>query len=231
MLRYSARKKVKLSTLLIVAGAILLLGSFGPLIKDELWFYIKELKNQEYRLNAEGGEEDSIFGRFLSSSMINIVPVDTEFSIVIERIGVNAPIIADVSVSDEKAYKEALKHGIAHAGVSEYPSKNAGNVYLFAHASLNFFDLGGYASVFNLLRKLNYGDKVHVFYKGDDYVYEVTNKEVVKGWDIRPLARPVLEPVLTLQTCDPPGTTINRYVVTAVLKEVIEKNSEPVFED
>jgi len=49
------------------------------------------------------------------------------------------------------------------------------------------------------------------------------NKEAMKGWNTQPLSRPVLEPVLTLQTCDPPGTTINRYVVTAVLKDVVYK--------
>ncbi len=223
MLNPFKKKTLKISSLLIVIGVLFLGISFGPLIKDELWFYLKELKNQEYKLNAEGGVEDSIFGRFLSSELISIKPVDTEFSIVIERIGVNAPIIADVSVIDPKAYEEALKHGIAHASTSSYPSRDPGNVYLFAHASLNFFDLGGYASVFNLLRKLNYGDRIHVFYEGDQYIYEVTNKEVLKGWETSPLLRPVLEPVLTLQTCDPPGTTINRFVVTAVLKEVVEK--------
>ena len=223
MLTPQHHKFIKLSNVLIALGALFLIVSFGPLIKDEIWFYVKEMRNQEYKINAEGGEKDSVFARFLSSDPISITPVDTDFSIVIERIGVNAPIIADVSVIDEKAYREALKHGIAHASASQYPSKEPGNVYLFAHASLNFFDLGGYASVFNLLRKLNYGDKVHVFYEGDDYIYEVMNKEVAKGWNPQPLLRPVIESVLTLQTCDPPGTTINRYVVTAVLKDVVYK--------
>ena len=51
-------------------------------------------------------------------------------------------------------------------------------------------------------------------------MYEVVNKEIVKGWNTNPLTRPTIEPILTLQTCDPPGTTINRYVVTAKLVEV-----------
>jgi sortase A len=221
MLTTEHRKPKKLAGVLIALGIVFLAVSFGPLVKDEIWFYLKELRNQEYSVDAVEGEEDSVFARFLSSNPVRIVPVDTEFSLVIERLGVNSPIIADVSVLDEKSYREALKHGVAHASVSDYPSKEAGNVYLFAHASLNFFDLGGYATVFNLLRKLNYGDKIHVFYKGDDYIYEVTNKEVLRGWDLNPLTRPVIAPILTLQTCDPPGTTINRFVATAVLKEVV----------
>ena len=53
-----------------------------------------------------------------------------------------------------------------------------------------------------------------------DFVYRVVNVERYKGWEVYPLTRPVLEPLLTLQTCDPPGTTLNRLVVTAKLQEV-----------
>jgi len=101
--------------------------------------------------------------------------------------------------------------------VSDYPSEKPGNVYLFAHASIDFWRLGRYATVFNLLRKMEKGDKVHVFYKGDDYIYEVINKEVQKGFNTFPLTRTTIEPILTLQTCDPPGTTLNRLIVTAKL--------------
>ena len=84
--------------------------------------------------------------------------------------------------------------------------------------------MGKYSTVFNLLRKLNLGDKIHVFYKNKMYVYEVVNKETVAGWDTKPLVRKTIEPVLTLQTCDPPGTTLNRFVVTAKLVEVADPN-------
>lgn len=166
------------------------------------------------------GQKDSVFARYLSSKPIHIQPVSRDFGIVIEKIGVNAPIVPDVPVYDEKAYNEALKTGVAHASSSDYPSREPGNVYLFAHSSINFWELGKYAQVFNLLRKLEFGDKVHIFYKDRDYVYRVVNKEISKGFDTYALTRPVIEPLLTLQTCDPPGTTLNRLVVTAKLIEV-----------
>lgn len=216
---YRRKKLLSFTNILIFLGLFFIFLSFGPLIKDEIWFYIMELRNQKFSLE-EGEVVNSPFGRLLTSTPIRIEPVNTDFSIVIERIGVNAPVVKDVSVANEDAYTEALKNGIAHALVSDYPSENAGNVYLFAHASLNFFELGRYSTVFNLLRKLNYGDKVNIFYEGDRYIYEVAHKEVVKGWDLRPLNRPTIEPLLTLQTCDPPGTTLNRFVVTAKLVEV-----------
>ena len=64
---------------------------------------------------------------------------------------------------------------------------------------------------------------MNIFYQGDRYVYKVVNREVVKGWNTTSITRSVIEPILTLQTCDPPGTTINRLVVTAKLLEKIEK--------
>ena len=217
-----------LPNLLVVGGILLVVLSFGPLLKDELWFYLKEFKNQEYFLAEALGEdsdsiEDSVFARFLSSRPISIEPVNKDFSIVIEKIGVNAPVVKGVAVTDKKDYTEALKKGVAHAYVSATPSRESGNVYLFAHASLNFWQLGRYATTFNLLRKLSFGDRVYVFHDQKTYVYEVIHKEVVKGWNTYPITRPTIEPILTLQTCDPPGTTLNRLVVTSKLKEVLEE--------
>jgi LPXTG-site transpeptidase (sortase) family protein len=208
---------------LLGLGVLFVLISFGPVVVDEAWFYFKEFKSQDISLEKnEAGVEDSVFARFLSTKPINIEPVNKDFSIVIEKLGVNAPIVADVPVYDEEVYIESLKDGVAHASISPYPSDEPGNVYLFAHASLDFWRLGKYSHVFNLLRKLEIGDRIHVFYKGDDYVYEVVAEESVVGWDTRPLQKTVIEPILTLQTCDPPGTTLNRYVITAKLLEIKE---------
>lgn len=213
-----------LPNILILLGIVLLTLAYGPIIKDEIWFKLKEARAQKYILNDPNAQSESIFAKYLSSAPVSIKPVNTDFSIIIERIDVNAPIVADVSVTDERAYSEALKSGVAHASTSDYPSTNAGNVYLFAHASINFWEAGRYASVFNLLRKLDLRDKVHIFFRGDDYTYAVVNKEFLSGWNTYPLTRPVIEPTLTLQTCDPPGTTINRLVVTAKLVELNGKS-------
>lgn len=219
------RKIFNVPNLLILTGVVFLLLSFGPLVVQEAWYFLKEARDQKYSLGTaeSGGAEDSVFSRFLTSTPVKMKPANEDFSIVIEKIGVASPIVADVSVTDEDKYKDALKTGIAHAISSDYPTTSPSNVYLFAHASLNFWDLGKYATVFNLLRKLDLGDEVNIFYQGDRYIYEVVNKEVVKGWNTNSITRSVIEPILTLQTCDPPGTTINRLVVTAKLVEKVEK--------
>jgi len=211
-----------IGNLLILAGLGLLVMAYGPIIYDEAWYWLKVQKNQEISLDLPQGVgvQDSAFARLLSYKPIQLNPVDENFGIVIEKIGVNAPVKPDVSVTDEDSYNEALKLGVAHAVTSDYPSEDAGNVYLFAHSAINFWDLGKYAKVFNLLRKLEVGDEVHVFYRGQDFTYQVVTTEVYKGWNTYPLTRTTIEPLLTLQTCDPPGTTLNRLVVTAKLVSV-----------
>lgn len=202
--------------LLVGAGLLLILLAVIPYLRDEAWYMLEQAKGQQFVLSGSG-QKDSVFARYLTSSPILLTPVNTEFSLVIEKIGVNAPVVADVAVTDESAYNQALEFGVAHAGTSSYPSREPGNVYLFAHTSLDFWKVGKYAQVFNLLRKLEIGDTVHVFYQGEDFAYRVVNREVYRGFNTYALTRPVLEPLLTLQTCDPPGTTLNRLVVTAKL--------------
>jgi len=215
----------RFANLLVVIGFIFVALSLGPLFTQELLFQLKELKGQKFVLKSSANSnkkaiKDSPFARLISTRPINLEPKDPNFGLVIERLGINVPVIKDVSVSNEDEYAEALKRGVAHAIVSDYPSEDPGNVYIFAHASLNFWKLGKYATIFNLLRHLEVGDTIHVFYEGSDFVYKVINSEKYKGFNTYPITRPVLEPLLTLQTCDPPGTTLNRLVVTAKLVEV-----------
>jgi len=207
------------ANLLVIGGLTILGMTYIPIITSEVWYQLKTYKKQEYSLNPQNGQNSSVFARYLSKAPVSIYPVNKDFSIVIEKIDVNAPIVANVSVSNEDSYNDALKEGVAHAVGTALPGEN-GNVYLFAHSSVNFFQLGKYATTFNLLRKLTMDDKVHLFYKGKDYTYQVIGKEVVEGWNLTHLTKTTLEPVLTLQTCDPPGTTFNRLVVTARLLSV-----------
>jgi sortase A len=90
-------------------------------------------------------------------------------------------------------------------------------MFLFAHSSLNFWQLGPYATVFNLLNKIEVGDNITMVYKGRPYVYRVFSTEVVAGWNTKPFDDNYTVPVITLVTCDPPGSTQNRRVVKAKL--------------
>lgn len=196
----------------LIIGAILLLGvTLWPIIESEFGYRITESRK------AESGEPISLFGRLLGPSPSPFDAADQDFSIVIEKIGLNAPIKQNVDVVNKDEYFQALKNGVAHAKGTALPEDPRGNVYLFAHSDISFWERTKYSSAFNLLRKLDIGDRVHIIYKGKDYIYEVINREILKGFNTYPLTRRVIEPILTLQTCDPPGTSLNRLVVTAKL--------------
>lgn len=217
------------ANLLIIFGFIFIVIGFGPVVYDNVTYYIQKDLGQTYILSLFDDKGDvviakpeSVFGGLLKSRQISLSPANLDFSIAIEKIGLTAPVVANVSVNDDKKYMASLKNGIAHAVSSEYPSEFAGNTYLFAHSSFDFRLLGKYARSFNLLDKLIVGDKINIFYKGKDYLYSVTNSEILPGWNTRPLDRKVVSPVLTLQSCYPPGTTFNRIVITAELIDVRE---------
>lgn len=226
MLAYLTCKKKILSAVLLLVGLVLFIYAFGATIWGELSYISVRLLNKQYVIDTEATSKSpsiSVFGELISKgSPLRLVPVNDDFALVIEKIGLNVPVELGILVTDSDAYNNALRHGVAHALVSDIPSSEPGNVYLFAHSSLNFFSLGKYATAFNLIRKLENGDSVNVFFKGKRFEYSVVNKEIYPGWNTYPLTRKVIEPLLTLQTCDPPGTTLNRLVVTAKLKRVYE---------
>ncbi len=219
---FCVANKLKNPKLIIILGIILMCLAFLPYVYADIRYDVLQILHRKYVLSDKTTSKESVFAHLLQPQNIAIKPVNKDFSIIIEKIGVNAPIVLGVSVTDEAKYTVALKHGVAHAIVSDLPSTDPGNVYLFAHTSFNFWSLGKYATTFNLLRKLNIGDQVNIYYRGNRYIYDVVNKEVMPGWNTYPLTRSVVEPILTLQTCDPPGTTLNRLVVTAKLRNVIE---------
>ncbi len=163
-------------------------------------------------------EQENPDGRVLNISPYEAI--NPEFSIIIPKIDVNAPIVSNVSMANEKEYMNALRQGVAHARGTSMPGET-GNIFLFAHSSINFWQLGPYATVFNLLNKLEKGDVIVIAYQGVYYEYAFTDMTVVPGWDTSPFDVEYDDSVITLITCDPPGTTLNRRVVKARLLNTI----------
>jgi sortase A len=143
-----------------------------------------------------------------------ILPPNMDFSIVIPKIEASAPVVAAVDPYNEKEFLSALRNGVAHAKGTSYPGSE-GNVYIFAHSTDAFYNVGRYNAVFYLIGKLEKGDEIDIYYKGQLYSYEVFDKKVVPPSAIEYLNKVKGEERLTLQTCYPPGTTINRLIVLA----------------
>ena len=90
-----------------------------------------------------------------------------------------------------------------------------GNIYLFAHSTDAFWNVGRYNAVFYLLKELSNGDEIDVFYNGVRHKYIVYNKSIADPSEVRYLTEVVPYEKLTLQTCWPPGTTLKRLLVFA----------------
>ncbi len=192
------------SSILIFVGLSILLLIFWPVIKVELKYNFDQISHIKYVIS---GEQLNTFER-------PITPVNTDFSIIIPKIDAVAPIVANIDPNDPKIYLPALREGVAHAEGTALPG-GSGNVYLFAHSTDAFYNVGKYNAVFYLLGKLSKGDEVFVYYQGEEIKYVVDQVKVVSPTDIQYLAGDSDKNTLTLQTCYPPGTTIDRLVVIA----------------
>ncbi len=151
------------------------------------------------------------FSRF-RPQVQTLTPVNQEFAIVIPKIGANAPIIPNVNPSDYNEYIQALSRGVAHAKDTAVPSTK-GKIFLFAHSTDNFWNVGRYNAVFYLLKELEPGDEVDLFFNSKKYIYTVFEKKIVDALDVDYLKAKEEEEILILQTCWPPGTTWKRLLV------------------
>jgi sortase A len=144
-----------------------------------------------------------------------LYPEDPNFSIVVPKIGANARIISNVDASDEKIYLDALNKGVAQVMGTAFPGEGR-HIFLFAHSTDYFWNVGTYNAIFYLLNKLEPKDEVNLFYKGQRYVYKVVDKKIVDPSQVEYLTRKTNREFLTLQTCWPTGTTLKRLLVFAV---------------
>lgn len=188
-----SKKLQIIGNLLILAGLFILVFTFWPVAKQE----VKYETNKIFNIKPK-----------------DLTPPNTDFSIIIPKIAAVAPVVDNVDSQDAKSYLPALYRGVAHAKGTAYPGQ-IGNTYLFAHSTDAFYNVGRYNAVFYLIGKLENGDEVDVWYKGQKIKYEVYEKKVVEANANQYLGSVGPGSTLTLQTCYPPGTTIKRLVVIA----------------
>lgn len=205
-------------------GIVFTAFQFGPVIQTEFGFRKDQLfgiKRQVAPLiiTSSGRIEESGalgFGDLPKDKERVIKPVSTDYGIVIEKINANAKVISDTDPGNEKSYTNALSLGVAAAKGSTKPGE-PGNLFIFSHSTDAPWNIIRYNAVFYLLRELEAGDRILIFYNNRRYDYMVYDKFIAKPGDITFLTSRYDKPVLTLQTCDPPGTLINRLIVRAKL--------------
>ncbi|HUD03837.1 MAG TPA: sortase [Patescibacteria group bacterium] len=155
--------------------------------------------------------------RNISNTAIIVDPlvgnsVDPEPKVIIPKINVEVPVIYDVTSIDEKAIENGLERGVVHYGLSPVPGQD-GNVVIVGHSAQNIFTPGKYKYVFSLLHDLQINDTFMLNYYGQQYVYRVYVKKVVKPTDVSVLGPADKTATATLITCDPPGLSSNRMII------------------
>lgn len=141
------------------------------------------------------------------------IEVGGEARIVIPKINVDAPVVYDVTSFEEEAIQEGLERGVVHYGTTALPGE-VGNNVIVGHSSNNFFNGGEHKFAFVLLDRLENGDTFALNYQGQRYVYEVFRKVEIEANDFS-VVQPTNEPITTLITCSPPGTSWRRLAIQA----------------
>lgn len=208
------------------------LATFGPSLYYELNFKISQARGVTYTVP----QETSAFGDLLSKKNASqsggglgeiltgpkeriLIPKDTDFSILIPKLGASSQVFPNVDPSSEDTFLPVLQRGVAHAQGTFFPGMK-GNIYMFAHSTDNFWDVGRYNAIFYLLKDLQPGDDVIVFFENQRHNYAVKETRVVDSDDVSFITQSNTgKEVLILQTCWPPGTTWKRLLVFAEPKK------------
>ncbi len=150
---------------------------------------------------------------------LSIAPPDDR--IIIPRIGQNVPIVrvpTDKLIQRdwsalEKQIQDSLRYGVVHFPGTAFPG-DSGNVVITGHSSYFPWDPGRFKDVFALLHQVDVGDEVIVYHDQTKYRYIVSEKKVVKPSQVDVLTQEGGDR-LTLITCTPVGTDLNRLIVLA----------------
>ena len=221
---------------LVLFAVYALLATFGPALYYEVSYQIIEARGVKYTvpvkttklgeiLNADNSTSDVHAGNPSLAQVLTgptqqlLIPPDTEFSIVIPKIGASARVFPNVDPTNEAEFLPILLKGVAHAKGTVFPGTK-GTTYFFAHSTDNFWDVGRYNAVFYLLKDLNVGDDIIVYFHNQRYDYVVEGEKLVDPSDTSAITNSHNTPEqLVLQTCWPPGTALKRLLVYALPKK------------
>ncbi len=220
-MNYTIDKRILLvrtiGNFLVLGSLAGILFTFWPLISAFSVHTFDNLRGKKYEAAPVATSTTQTFGSLLGkndSSLKILVPKDPNFSIIVEKIGADAPIVPNVDASSKEAYTQALKKGVAHALGTSFPGQ-PGVTYLFAHSTDTIFNVPRFNAVFYLLKEVTAGDKIVVFFNGRRFDYVVTETKITEADDVSYFTMKTSDQILVLQTCWPPGTSWKRLLVVA----------------
>jgi len=206
-----------IGNVLVLASLVAVSYTFWPIGRAFIVQAFDNLTGKTFEAAPVASVGTQTFGSLLGKTDTNVdvlVPKDPNFSIIVEKIGADAPIIPNVDASDKAAYDAALKKGVAHALGTSFPG-GKGVIYLFAHSTDSIFNVPRFNAVFYLLKDMVPGDRVVIFFQGKRYDYIVKETKITNPEDVSYFTMITDKQILVLQTCYPPGTTWKRFLVVA----------------
>lgn len=144
--------------------------------------------------------------------------------IVIPKIGKNIPLldVKNKKISWENELNDIFMKELEQ-WIIRYPGSakpgNEWNSFIFGHSSNLPWMKWDYNEVFANLDAVSYGDEVFAYYGQEKFTYKITQKKVIRPGDVSVLKQKEWNKQITLMTCRPIWTTLNRLVVIWELVE------------
>lgn len=158
---------------------------------------------------------------------IDIEMVPYENRIVIPKIWKNIPLVdvenrrvQDVKELD-KIFMDELANWVVRYPWSARPGE-IGNSFIFGHSSNFPWVKWDYNDVFALIDHIVFGDEIIIYYNQKKYVYVIKEKNIVKPGNTEVLKRNNWKSEISIMTCWPIWTSVNRMIVTWELKEITD---------
>lgn len=159
----------------------------------------------------------------VSDATFTVTPYENR--IIIPRLGKNIPLVdvehdAHAKFGEmQDVFMEELKKWVVRYPGTARPGET-GNAFIFGHSSNYPWIQSDYNDVFALVDTLVNGDEIIVYYNQHKYVYRITDRATVEPGDTEVLsARDPNKKELSLMTCWPVGTALERYIIFAELVE------------
>lgn len=157
------------------------------------------------------------------SANFEVTPYENR--IIIPKLGKNIPLVDvehDVTAKYSEMnsiFMEELKKGVVRYPGTARPGE-VGNAFIFGHSSNYPWVASDYNEVFALIDTLENGDEVIVYYDQKKFVYRITDRAIVEPGDTDVLsARDPSKKEISLMTCWPVGTALERYIIFGELVE------------
>jgi len=218
----------------LIVGALLLFWSFYPILSFEIYsrlFLKKNLKTPVPNLDSPASlsEASTILGVFniFSNNLRDYTKASLWFPSVSQTGSMSTLSVKEYTLSiprlnikDAKVVVggEDLSKSLIHYLPRSLPGEY-GNVAIFGHSTLRqLYSPKDYKSIFTYLSSLETGDVIRVKIGDLKYEYQVYDMFVVDPDEISVLEQQKNGSFLTLITCVPPGTYLERLVIKAKLR-------------